>query len=111
MDWTTDKFIDVVRKNILAVYNKKGHACYQKKQYDEAIEYYEMAIAIDPDDAYAYYGKGIVHYTVAYQDRNTALLEEAEEDFLTALDVDPNHAESKKQLKRLQQTMKKMGLR
>ena len=91
-DWTTDEFIDAIKANVVNQYNKKGYSCYQRKQYEEAIRYYEMAISYDPEDVYAYYGKGIVNHTVAYKNRDTSLLEEAETNYLKALDIDPNHA-------------------
>jgi len=110
-DWTNDEFINAIREKIINVYNKKGYSCYQGKQYEEAIKYYEMAITIDPEDAYAYYGKGIVHHTVAFKDRDAILLEEAETDYLNALEIDPNHTGSKRELIRLRKTMEKMGIR
>jgi tetratricopeptide (TPR) repeat protein len=110
-DWTNDEFIQTIRKKISYIYNKKGHSCYQRKDYEEAVKYYEKAISIDPEDAYAYFGKGIVHHTVAYRDRDTSLLVEAETDYLNALERDPNHADSKRELERLRKTMKKMGIR
>jgi tetratricopeptide (TPR) repeat protein len=110
-DWTTDEFIDAIRSTLVNLYNKKGYSCYQRKQYDEAIKYYEMAISFDPEDAYAYYGKGVVHHTVAYQNRDTGLLEEAETDYLRALEIDPSHPGCKKGLKQLRITMEKLGIR
>jgi len=110
-DWTTDEFVNAIKTNVVNQYNKKGYSCYQRKQYEEAIRYYEMAISYDPEDAYAYYGKGIVDHTVAYQNRDSSLLEEAEANYLKALEIDPGHQGSKKELEKLQKTMKEMGLR
>ena len=110
-DWTTDEFINAIRVKIVAFYNKKGYSCYQRKRYEDAIKYYEMAISFDPEDVYAYYGKGIVHHTVAYKNRDTSLLEKAEANYLEALEIDPAHAGSKKELERLHKTMEAMGMR
>lgn len=110
-DWTTDEFINALRAKLVNLYNKKGYSCYQRKQYEEAIKYYEMAISFDPEDAYAYYGKGIVHHIVAYKNRDTSLLEEAETNYLKALEIDSSHQGSKKELERLRKTMEKMGIR
>lgn len=110
-DCTTYEFIDAVRSKLVNLYNMKGYSCYQRKQYDEAVKYYEMAIRFDPENAYAYYGKGIVHHTVAYENRDTRLLKEAEKDYLRALEIDNSHAESKKGLNRLRKTMEELGIR
>ncbi len=108
---STDEFIGAVRKNILTIYNKAGYSFFQKKQFENAIKYYEMAINTNPHDAYAHYGKGLVHHTVAFETRNTQLLEEAEAAYMNALEIDPNHAGSQKGLVTIQKTMKKMGIR
>ena len=108
---TTDEFINALRAKILNLYNKKGYSCYKSKQYEEALEYYEMAISFDPEDAYAYYGKGIVNHAVAYENRDTDLLEEAESNYLEALEIDPGHQASKKELEKVRKTMEKMGIR
>jgi tetratricopeptide (TPR) repeat protein len=110
-DWTIDEFINAIRAKLVNLYNEKGYSCYQRKQYEEAIKYYEMAISFDPEDAYAYYGKGIVNHAVSYKNRDTGLLEEAETNYLKALEIDPSHSGSKKELERLRKTMEKIGLR
>jgi tetratricopeptide (TPR) repeat protein len=110
-DLTTYEFIDAIRKRIIYVYNNKGHSSYQNKQYEEAIKYFEMSLSFDPKNAYAYYGKGMIHYAVGYENEDADLLEEAERDFLNALEIDPDDAGSKKELKKLQSAMEKMGIR
>jgi len=110
-DWTTDEFINAIKAKLVRLYNNKGYSCYQKQRYEAAIKYYDMAISFDPEDAYAYYGKGIVHHTVAYKNQDTRLLEEAETNYLKALEIDPGHIGSKKELERLHKSMEKMGIR
>lgn len=110
-DWTTEEFINAIRAKLANFYNKEGYSCYQKKRYEDAIKYYEMTISFDPENVYAYYGKGIVHHTVAFENRDTSLLEEAEADYLKALEIDPSDAGSKKELERLHKTMEAMGMR
>ena len=110
-DLTNDEFIEAIRQKISHIYNKKGHSCYQKKEYEEAIKYYEKAITFNPEGAYAYFGKGAVHHTVAYRDRDTILLQKAEMDYLDALERDPDHADSKRELARLRKAMEELGIR
>jgi len=110
-DWTIDEFIDAIRSKFVNLYNRKGYSCFQKKEYEKAIKYYDMAISFDPEDVYAYYGTGIVLHTVAFMNRDTKLLEEAETKYLKALEIDPSHPESKKEIERLRKTMEKLGIR
>ncbi|MFH2045687.1 MAG: tetratricopeptide repeat protein [Pseudomonadota bacterium] len=110
-DMTTYDFIDAIRKRIIYVYNNKGLSCYQNKQYEDAIKYFEISISFDPESAYAYYGKGMVHYADGYENKDSDLLEEAETDFLKALEIDPDNAQSKKELQKLQSAMEKIGIR
>jgi len=110
-DWATDEFIDAIREKFVTLYNNEGYSCYKRKRYEDAIKYYEMAISFDPDDVYAYYGEGIVYHVVAYENRDTSLLEEAEANYLKALEIDPSHDGSKMELEKLYKTMEKMGMR
>ena len=110
-DWTTNEFINAIKAKLVRMYNNKGYSCYQKQQYEASIKYYDKTISFDPDDAYAYYGKGIVHHTVAYKKQDTTLLEKAETNYLKALEIDPDHMGSKKELERLHKTMEQMGIR
>ena len=110
-DWTTDEFIDAIRGKLVTIYNNEGYSCYKKKRYEDAIKYYEMAISFDPEDVYAYYGEGIVYQMVANENRDASLLEEAEANYLKALEIDPSHDASKKELEKLYKAMETMGMR
>lgn len=70
-----------------------------------------MTASSDPEDAYAYYGEAIVYQNIALQNEDTDLLEAAGENYLRVLEIDPDHKGSKKELKRLQKMMEKMGIR
>jgi tetratricopeptide (TPR) repeat protein len=109
-EWTTDQFLSAVRSKIVNVYNNKGYSSYKQKQYEEAIKYYEMALSYDPDDAYAYYGKGTVYYSMGYENRDYSLLEEAETDLQNALELDPDNSKIEKELGRLRELMEKVGI-
>lgn len=109
--WTISEFLHAIKIKLANQYNNKGYSCYKNKKYKEAIKYYKMAIGSDPENTYAYYGMGIVLHTRAYIEKNTKLLKEAETKYLKALEINPNHKGSKKELERLHKTMKKMGIR
>ncbi len=40
-------------------WNNKGYALLNQSNYDEAIQAFDNAIEIDPQNAYAWYGKGV----------------------------------------------------
>ncbi len=109
--WTADEFLLAVREKIAGQYNNKGYSRTRSRRYEEAIRYYEIALDFDPENAYAYYGMGISYHSIAYTQRDPEKLGIAEENFLRALEIDPNHKASRKELKRLRLAMKKMGIR
>lgn len=42
-------------------WNEKGNAALQNEKQDSAIYYYEQALAVDPQNVYALYNKGLVY--------------------------------------------------
>ena len=110
-NWTSDNFLQAIRTKLVNEYNKKGYSYYKSKKYEEAINYYEMSIDYDPENVYAYYGMGLAYHSIAYEEKDTELLEEAEYNYSKALEADPNHEPSKRALQRLHRAMEKMGIR
>ena len=43
-DWSNEEFIYAIRKKLVYFYNEKGRSCYQRKQYEEAIKYYNQVL-------------------------------------------------------------------
>jgi tetratricopeptide (TPR) repeat protein len=70
---------------LLKEYLLKGYEYYYKKKYDEAIESYEKALAIDPNYAPAWHNKGLVLHNLGKYD-------EAIKHYDRALAIDPNCA-------------------
>src|SRR3990172_8362478 len=64
---------------------EKGHQYAINKKYDEAIEAYTKAIALDPNYAQAYTNRGVAYYNKGQYDR-------AIEDYNRAIALDPNLA-------------------
>src|SRR3972149_6953418 len=64
---------------------KKGRQYWLNKEYDSAIEAFTSAIALNPNDADAYNGRG-----VAYNDKGQ--YDRAIEDYNKAIQLDPNYA-------------------
>jgi hypothetical protein len=48
---------------------------------------------------------------MAYQKKDTVLLERAEENYLRALEIDPDHEGSRRELEKLHKTMEQFGIR
>lgn len=68
-------------------YRERGSELYQRGEYEQAISYYDEAIAIDSDDAQTYFLRGIAK-------RENELHEDAIIDFDKAININPNNAES-----------------
>src|SRR3972149_3776900 len=62
---------------------EKGNQYSLKKEYDNAIENYNKAIVLNPDDAYIYTRRGIAYYDKGQYDK-------AIEDFSKAIALNPN---------------------
>jgi len=101
---TTDEFIDAIKKRIIYKYNNKGYSLFKNKQYEEALKYYEMTLNFDPENVYAYYAMGLAYHTIGYDQKDTDLLEKAKENYSKALEIDPNHEESRKGLEDLRKS-------
>ena len=101
---STHDFIDAVKARITNKYNNKGYSLYKNNQYEEALKYYEMALNFDPENVYAYYAAGIVYHTIGYDQKDLDLFEKAKENYSKALEIDPNHEESRKGLENLQES-------
>ncbi len=101
---TTDEFVDVIKRRITYKYNNKGYSLFKNKQYEEALKYYEMTLNFDPENVYAYYAMGLVYHTISYNKKDSDLLEKAKENYSKALEIDPNHEESRKGLDNLRKS-------
>jgi tetratricopeptide (TPR) repeat protein len=110
-NWSVDEFIDAISKKLGNQYIHKGHSCFTKKKYIEAIRYFEMAINYTPEDPYAYYGIGMAYNNLAYEKKETELLKKAQSYYSKALSIDPNHKGSKEELERLKKAIEKLAKR
>ena len=63
----------------------EGNACYDAKQFEEALRAYEQAILLDPNYTFAYVGKGLAL-------RNLMRFEEALLAYERAIQLDPTDA-------------------
>jgi len=108
---TTADFLRAIKEKIAHQYNDKAYSHMRNKDYETALEYYEKGSQYDPENAYAYYGMGFCYHSMAYQEKDTDLLELAEENYLRALEIAPDHEGSRKELEKLHKAMEQFGMR
>ena len=69
----------------------KGNALYNQSNYIQAIQYYDKALAIDPNNKDAFNGKGNALYSLA---NDTQGYEKALQYYDKALAIDPNNKDA-----------------
>ena len=85
-----EKILSVVHKNRekdLEAIGTLGNICYEKKEYQKAIEYYEKALEIKPDKHEALNNMGVAY-------RNMGNHEKAIESYKKALEIKPDKHEA-----------------
>lgn len=68
-------------------YTERGSRAHQRNEYDVALADYDVAIQLEPDDAQAYFNRGLVKIELKRY-------EEALTDFDQAIDLNPNNADA-----------------
>jgi len=108
---TVDEFLKTLKDIIVYQYNEKAYAFFEKKEYEKAIKYFQLGLEFDPERAYIYYAMGIVYHTMGHEKNDSKLIGIAEEHYKKALELDPNHKESKVELEKLHQDREKRGIK
>jgi len=98
---TVDAFITKIKEIIASQYNDIAYKYYEKKEYEDALKYFEMAREFDPEKAYTYYAMGVVYHSIGFKKNDQEYLKKAEENYLKALKIDPDHKETKVELNKL----------
>lgn len=65
-------------------YYHRGNECYEKEDYDRAIENYNMAIVLNPNFSEAYFNRGLSYYNKKNYDK-------AISDYNKSADLDPRN--------------------
>ena len=104
-DWTTAEFADAIMKKIATFYSDKGYASYEIDEYVDAHRYLDMAIDYYLDNYYVYYVKGYIDFNIGYKAKDISILKRAEGNYLKALELDPDHEASRKELEQLNKTI------
>jgi len=108
---TANEFLKILRDKIVYQYNKKGFSCSEKKDYKNALKYFEMALDYDPESAYTYFAMGTVYHFMGSSNKDLESMKKAEANYLKALEIDPKHKESRAELKKVRKDMGKTGSR
>jgi tetratricopeptide (TPR) repeat protein len=72
-------------KDLAGAFVNRGAAYRDKREYDRAIQDFDQAIGLDPNNTRAFYSRGIAHNSKREYDR-------AIQDFDQAIRLDPNNA-------------------
>jgi tetratricopeptide (TPR) repeat protein len=99
------EFIQAIKTRIAHIYSKIAYTSFEKKAYEEAIKYYQWALEYDENNVYAYFALGIVYEKRGEETRDIDSLTEAEVNLLRALEIDPNHQDSKKALEEVRKNL------
>lgn len=105
-EMSVDDFLQALKSKIAHIYSKKAYTSFEKKAYEEALKYYQSALVFDPKNIYAYYALGMVHEKIGTEKKKLESLLDAEINFLKALEIDPNHKESKAAVESVQKNIK-----
>jgi superkiller protein 3 len=74
-------------------HNVDGVRNYQLGRYHDAIQDFQQALVLDPDDADAYYNLGATYFALGKYNSDPTLLSQAEGLYHQCLDIDPDHTE------------------
>ena len=109
-DMSVNDFMRTLKEWIVNQYHKKAHAVYREKDFEGTLKYYEMALEYDPKSVYTYYAMGVTYHSILTREKDLDLVKDAEECYLKALKLDPNHKECKDGLERLRRFKKAHGI-
>ncbi len=82
-------------------YYKKGYdLCWKKKDYENARTCLEAVVKHDPQNVDAYYGLGVCYRFISYKLKDRDLLNQSEQAFKKALEINPDYEPAKKELEK-----------
>jgi tetratricopeptide (TPR) repeat protein len=110
LDMTLDEFINNIRNIFILGYNNKANEYFEKEEYDKALKYLETAKGFDPNRAYSYYAIGAVYHAIAVEKRDSESIKKAEENYMKALEIDPDYKDSQEGLDTLRKDIDKGNL-
>lgn len=97
-------FVELMKRSVRGQYAKKGVSLMRQKQYADAVTFFRLAIEYAGEDANMRCAMGTAYYYQAYTERNTQLLNDAESQYVHALELQPDYAECRKNYNNLMKT-------
>jgi tetratricopeptide (TPR) repeat protein len=97
-----EKLTDEEKKDYVHTANRLGIALKRQGKLLESIEEYQKAQRLSPEDEAIYYNLGKAYSALAKGEKTRQHLEEAEKCFRQAVELAPDFAEAKEELKKLE---------
>ena len=105
-EMSTEEFLNKMKEVIAYQYNTKAFSYFEKKDYDNALKYYQMSSHYNPEDAYTYYSIGTIYNFKYYNgDKSRKLLKDARDNYQKAIELNPGHKESLIELEKLRKEL------
>jgi len=75
-----------------AIWNLLGNAYYKTRNFEKAIDQYEMALSLDPESQLLFANLGEAQFSLAVKKKDKTMLQKALQSFQTAVKLDPDYA-------------------
>ncbi len=75
-----------------AIWNLLGNAYYKTKNFEKAVDQYEMALSIDAESQLLFANLGEAQFSLAVKKKDKTMLKKALRNFQTAVKLDPDYA-------------------
>jgi arylsulfatase A-like enzyme len=75
-----------------AIWNLLGNAYYKTRNFEKAVDQYEMALSLDAESQLLFANLGEAQFSLALKKKDKAMLEKALQNFQTAVKLDPEYA-------------------
>jgi tetratricopeptide (TPR) repeat protein len=75
-----------------AIWNLLGNAYYKTRNFEKAVDQYEMALSIDAESQLLFANLGEAQFSLAVKKKDKTMLQKALQSFQTAVKLDPDYA-------------------
>ncbi len=75
-----------------AIWNLLGNAYYKTRNFEKAVDQYEMALSIDAESQLLFANLGEAQFSLAVKKKDKTMLQKALQNFQTAVKLDPEYA-------------------
>ena len=110
-DMTVDEFIKNIRDIFILAFSNRAFEFFEEQDYENALKYFQTARDFDPGWKYPYFALGTVYHAIAIEEKSIDSYNKAEDNYLKALEIDPDYKESKEELGKLRNDKDKIIVR